>query len=218
MIQQLYQQYLGVIGIEESKELQILSMATTELLGAYIGQEQEDEIWQAANLSLTEDFYDRLFFADPELEEPCFDALEEIYNSYANGTQLEEVSIYFKSQESFSMIFDVTYMDQFFDFVVHHPFVQPNTTSTDVESNNPQIRVLLQIRKIALEENNNDGDIYYVLIPSNTTQFVSNSTEDQPFSPTRVMSTFLAMTIQGRGKDEGRTFQVICGIGRIEDW
>eukprot|EP01025_Chloroclados_australasicus_P053475 TRINITY_DN62_c0_g1_i1.p1 TRINITY_DN62_c0_g1~~TRINITY_DN62_c0_g1_i1.p1 ORF type:complete len:253 (+),score=26.43 TRINITY_DN62_c0_g1_i1:105-761(+) len=218
MIQQLYQQYLGVIGIEESKELQILSMATTELLGAYIGQEQEDEIWQAANLSVTENFYDRLFFADPELEEPCFDALEEIYNSYANGTQLEDLPVYFKSQESFSMIFDATYIDQLIDIVVYHPFVQSGTTSTEVESYNPQIRVTLQIRKIALEENNNDGDFYYFLVPLDSTQFASNFIEDQLFSPTRVMSTFLAMTIQGRGKDEGRTFQAICGIGRVEDW
>eukprot|EP01025_Chloroclados_australasicus_P032969 TRINITY_DN3349_c1_g1_i3.p1 TRINITY_DN3349_c1_g1~~TRINITY_DN3349_c1_g1_i3.p1 ORF type:complete len:418 (-),score=20.09 TRINITY_DN3349_c1_g1_i3:245-1498(-) len=213
LIQYLYQEYLEVFGFPESKELQYISAVTTDILGDYIGQDQEDEIWQAANLSATEDFNNRLFFADPTLEEPCLDALEVIYDSYANGTQLDQLPVYFQGQQSFSIIFDVTD-----DVIISHPFVTSRTNGSELEKINPQYRVLSQIRKTALEENPKDGDFYYALAPVDPTQYTSNFIKGKLFSPTRVMSTFGCVTMHGRGQDIGHIFQVVCSIGQMRDW
>eukprot|EP01025_Chloroclados_australasicus_P026283 TRINITY_DN260_c0_g1_i3.p1 TRINITY_DN260_c0_g1~~TRINITY_DN260_c0_g1_i3.p1 ORF type:complete len:460 (-),score=53.15 TRINITY_DN260_c0_g1_i3:338-1717(-) len=217
-------EYLGVVGVQKNKKFAQLSSAITRNGGAYIGQEAEDDIWQAANLTATRSLKDSLQFINSTYEKFCEEGRQNAYDAYQNGTPLLEIPMVYFDDTSYTLLLEAEDTNDFPNTIVHrlgNPFLANGVTSPDIAENNPQFLTTMQIMQdgyLSDKENQKDGAYFVVSHPFDLPQVVGVSLQEQIISPTRVMKTNGWKVMFGKGEEAGRTFFIGCGIGELGDW
>eukprot|EP01023_Acetabularia_acetabulum_P060443 TRINITY_DN7266_c0_g1_i12.p1 TRINITY_DN7266_c0_g1~~TRINITY_DN7266_c0_g1_i12.p1 ORF type:complete len:482 (-),score=47.15 TRINITY_DN7266_c0_g1_i12:417-1796(-) len=223
-LEDLENKYLVLNGVKQLAELGTLSDAITPNNGSYIGEDCEDVIWKAANLTSTRNYADELQIIDPVYDEKCREGLTDIYNAITNGVPIADVPI--KQFDEFSYVFlaDITTIlsetedDEF--VLLRHPILEAGVTYEEFGQDDPNQAVRTKIDKEGFLNNQADGTFYYITYPlerTYTSSEFSGSTE-QFSSTSRTMLTTLRLSIVGKGVYQGRRFVGMCPVGEISDW
>eukprot|EP01026_Neomeris_dumetosa_P055890 TRINITY_DN5097_c0_g1_i5.p1 TRINITY_DN5097_c0_g1~~TRINITY_DN5097_c0_g1_i5.p1 ORF type:complete len:480 (+),score=66.41 TRINITY_DN5097_c0_g1_i5:41-1480(+) len=222
--------FLVVEGFEKSNKLLALSDAITANFDDYIGEEMENAIWQAANLSAVESYGSDLDEIIPEYNESCWRALDNMYDSYQNGTKLSELPQLITDEVSYTYIANITKVNnlQFAKSFIRHPFFEHGTAVHEIAVTNPQMSAVAKLIQDAIVEDELGQDdvnatldyqFFYKTIPFDAAPvFANDSAWDEFLLPTKVMTTQLFLTFEGIGNEEDDLFLGACGVGELREW
>eukprot|EP01023_Acetabularia_acetabulum_P029552 TRINITY_DN2788_c0_g1_i10.p2 TRINITY_DN2788_c0_g1~~TRINITY_DN2788_c0_g1_i10.p2 ORF type:complete len:319 (-),score=32.08 TRINITY_DN2788_c0_g1_i10:899-1855(-) len=222
VLENLENKYLILNNVNSLAELPILSDAITANNGRYIGEDSEDAIWKAANLTSTRNYADELRVIDPSYDKNCRQGLRDIYNALANGVAIADVPIKRYDDFSYTVLLDMTPFKQGGDKIIflRHPILQDGITIGEIGSGDPNQVVRTQIDIQEYLKNQGDGTFYYVVFPLERTYTLAefNSSSEQLVQTTRTMMTTIRQTIVGKGIYKGRIFTGLCHVGETSDW
>eukprot|EP01024_Parvocaulis_polyphysoides_P016743 TRINITY_DN17438_c0_g1_i12.p2 TRINITY_DN17438_c0_g1~~TRINITY_DN17438_c0_g1_i12.p2 ORF type:complete len:480 (+),score=37.25 TRINITY_DN17438_c0_g1_i12:107-1441(+) len=223
MLEQINLKYILSQGIKDNKKLSLLSEAITVNDGNYIGFEAEDDIWNASKITVDKRLLDEFLTIDPKYDYACREALNNILNSYNNGTQISDLPMIFTDAISYTSIVginDPTDM-KFSQVVLQHPFIPTGVTGEQLGEQNPQILTIAQTLQdiyFSDESNQIQGAEFYLIQPLDGTQGIDGDRVRVSLtSPTRVVKTSLMKIIQEKNVDE-QLLVAGCGVGEIRNW
>eukprot|EP01026_Neomeris_dumetosa_P031916 TRINITY_DN252_c0_g1_i2.p1 TRINITY_DN252_c0_g1~~TRINITY_DN252_c0_g1_i2.p1 ORF type:complete len:453 (+),score=43.62 TRINITY_DN252_c0_g1_i2:158-1516(+) len=222
-IEAIEEQYLKPQGINKNTKLGKLVEAINNT-GSYVGTSIEDEIWQIANLTSTS-LLEELMFADPDNLQQCQIDQDLVYQSYINGTPIDQLPIITRNNLVYTYVANITgYTNLSEEFIMlQHPFQTYGITAPEMTANNPQFPAVIKgLQDGLLSDPNNlkDGTSFYFWVPFDSAPiFAGNFSNWQMiFSPTRVIKTLIGLTFEGRRQEEGSLFYIGCGVGETRDW
>eukprot|EP01026_Neomeris_dumetosa_P016126 TRINITY_DN1612_c0_g1_i10.p1 TRINITY_DN1612_c0_g1~~TRINITY_DN1612_c0_g1_i10.p1 ORF type:complete len:456 (-),score=31.84 TRINITY_DN1612_c0_g1_i10:877-2244(-) len=221
-IEQLESEYLLPQGIQKNKKLASLVDAINSNSGNLIDKLAEDKIWNVVELKEQHVVHQLNKFQSivPGYDIICKRALDTAHESYINGTDVHDLPMMYVDRIHFTYIFNVTQYDNLLEtaFLVSHPFLSTGIEAAKKRNINPQRATLLLIYQgfLVREEYRTDGNIFITIAPFDTAPIVC---ENETLTvPTRVLSTIMFLTLQGRREDEGSLFIVGCRLGELRNW
>eukprot|EP01025_Chloroclados_australasicus_P001585 TRINITY_DN103_c0_g1_i3.p1 TRINITY_DN103_c0_g1~~TRINITY_DN103_c0_g1_i3.p1 ORF type:complete len:259 (-),score=15.26 TRINITY_DN103_c0_g1_i3:51-776(-) len=223
LIESWENKYLLSNGISLNRKLSKLVQSIASQ-GQYIGEAAEDEIWSAISLNTSRNLAEQLQVIVPENQEYCDPAINNIYDSYINGTPIDSLPMQVRDKLVYTFVTNVTSYESLLDnfIILQHPFLNYGMTAPEIAVSNPQFLTIIAAiqEQVKVVDARKDGEVYYYSGPFDALPVFqgSFSTWQQLQSPTRVIKTIVAKTMHGRRDEYGQLFGLHCGVGEISNW
>eukprot|EP01026_Neomeris_dumetosa_P001236 TRINITY_DN1030_c0_g1_i1.p1 TRINITY_DN1030_c0_g1~~TRINITY_DN1030_c0_g1_i1.p1 ORF type:complete len:530 (+),score=42.86 TRINITY_DN1030_c0_g1_i1:748-2337(+) len=216
LIEKFESQYLLSQGLQQNTKLAALSEAITGNQGQQVNAE---DIWNSSIIPQSDSLFDKFVTIEEGYDDACEQALNDIYESYINGTDITQSPTMYVNKFHHTFILNVTQFDNLVEtaYSIVSPFLEGGIEAAKKRDANPQRATILLIyqQSLSKEENREDGAMFMLVVPSDVQ---SENPDDFVSAPTRVLSTVMAMSIQGRREDEGSLMVAGCGVGELREW